>query len=94
MKKPREITWQELKEFVNSVPEEYMQKNIPILIEDESYARNLNESFFIQNDIYSNIEDSEDCGTLEELKNIWKDEFNESNYQLITKKGTPFLWSD
>lgn len=94
MEKPKTITWQELKDFANSVPEEYLTKHAYIIISDESTARALNEPFFIQEDIYSNKSDYEDCGPLKELKELHGDEFNEDDYILTTKKGAPFLWSD
>ena len=93
MEKPKTITWNELKEFVNSIPEEQLTKNASIIIGDES-ARELNEPFFMANDIYSHKEDYEDCGTLDELKDLHGDEFVQDDYVLATKQGTAFLWTD
>lgn len=97
MEKPKSITWKELKEFANSIPEEFINNEASLLIGDESTSRVLNEPFFIENDIYCNKEDNEDCASMEELRNAHmydEDEFNEDDYVLVTKKGTPFLWSD
>ncbi|MGK6342895.1 hypothetical protein ACMGDK_11685 [Chryseobacterium sp. DT-3] len=94
MEKPKSITWNELKEFVNSIPEGQLSKNASILVGDESTGRELFESFFTVNDIFCNKEDFEDCGTLDELKDLHGDEFVQENYLLSTKQGTAFLWMD
>ena len=94
MEKPKSITWKELKEFVNSIPEEQLDKTASIMVGDESPARDLNEPFFTVNDIYVNKQDYDDCGTLEELKELHGEEFVQDNYLLNTKKGTAFLWMD
>lgn len=95
LKKP--ITWQELKDFVNSLPFEYMDKTARLLFQDESTARDLLEPFRMQEDIYMFDDNAEDCGTLEELKELMQDAeppFDLQLCKLITKKGTPFLWAE
>ncbi|MBP1165074.1 hypothetical protein JOE44_001958 [Chryseobacterium sp. PvR013] len=94
MEKPKAITWKELKEFVNSIPEEQLKNNVSIIVGDESPARDLNEPFFSVGDIYVNKEDYEDCGTLDELKDLYGEEFVQDDYLLTTKQGTAFLWMD
>ncbi|PTT24206.1 hypothetical protein DBR28_18580 [Chryseobacterium sp. HMWF028] len=97
MEKPNPITWNELKEFVNSIPEEFLNNNASILIEDESTARVLNEPFFKQEDVYFNVNDNDDYGTLKELTEVHNSEddpFILADYQLLTPTGTPFLWSN
>lgn len=94
MKNPKSITWEELKEFVNSIPEDQLNDGAYIQIADDYNARPLNEPFFTVNDIYVNKEDNEDCGTLEELKDLHGSEFNQEDYLLTTKKGSPFLWAE
>ena len=97
MEKPKSITWKELKEFVNSIPEEYLDKNASILIGDNMQARILNEPFFQQEDFYINKDDNEDYGTLDaltEVHNSEEDPFIIADYRLLTAKGTPFLWVD
>lgn len=93
-KTEEKITWKKLKEFVNSIPEELLNKKASLLLEDETYARKLDDAFFIREDIYANKEDGEDCGTLEELKETHEhdSDFNLEDYILVTKKGTPFLY--
>ncbi|WP_288373980.1 hypothetical protein [uncultured Chryseobacterium sp.] len=97
MEEPKSITWKELKEFVNSIPEEYLDKNASILIGDNMQARVLNEPFFQQEDFYINEDDNEDYGTLGELTEVHnseEDPFIIADYRLLTAKGTPFLWVD
>lgn len=95
--KPHNITWQELKDFVNSIPENHLQGKVMTAYGDEGYSKLMNEPGFIEHDIYSNKEDLEDSGTLDEIKmNLeMKDEvFDISNYELWQEAGTPFLWID
>jgi len=89
-----EITWQQLKDFVNSVPEDFLQNKVPLMYEDETFARRIQEPFFSEEDIYINKNDIEKIGTLKDLKENHDDEdpFNPDDYILNTKKGTPFLW--
>ena len=91
------ITWQDLEDFVKKIPLEYKEKTAMILFQDEEQARELLEPFFMRDDIYIFDDNSEDCGTLEELKEILADAeppFDEKLCKLVTKKGTPFLWAE
>lgn len=93
LKKP--ITWQMLKDFVNKIPDEHLQKTAVILFEDESTVRELLEPFTLENDIYIYDDNDEDSGTLKELRDQKKydeEPFDESLAKLVTPKGTPFLW--
>lgn len=84
-----------LKDFVNGIPEKYLEKTAVILFEDESTARELLEPFTMQDDIFMYDENDEDCGTLKELRDQKKyddEPFDESLAKLVTEKGTPFLW--
>ncbi|AZB01271.1 hypothetical protein EG359_17355 [Chryseobacterium joostei] len=92
MEKPKSITWKELKEFVNSIPEDQLEKKASVMDGDESPARDLYEPFFTVNDFYINKQDYEDCGTLDELKDLHGEDFVQDDYLLNTKKGTAFLW--
>ncbi|UFK27481.1 hypothetical protein [Elizabethkingia phage TCUEAP2] len=92
---PQPITWDELKTFVNSLSEEQLKNKIPVLFQDETAARYLLEPFKMENDIYIYDNDGEDCGTLEELREIREAEemkFDLEDCTLVTPKGTPFLW--
>lgn len=91
------ITWQELKDFVNSIDEVHLSSEVLVQFEDETLARNMQEPYKLENDIYMFDDNTEDCGTLEELKELMQDAeppFDEKLCKLITKKGTPFLWID
>ena len=95
LKKP--ITWQMLKDFVNKIPDEHLQKTAVILFEDESAARELLEPFEMHEDIYTYDNDTDISGSLKEVKQIVKDndwDFDMSLCKLTTKKGTPFLWTE
>mgnify|MGYP003405173794 CR=1 FL=1 len=89
------ITWGELKEFVNSIPAEYLDKTAHLLYEDNSEGKPLSEPLFIEDDIYNYNGEGDEYGTLEELKMIRDSNdmpFELEACQLATKKGTPFLW--
>lgn len=97
MENLKEITWQELKDFINNIPEEFLQEKVPLNHADESQFAFLNEPGVIEHDIYRHKEDEDDCECLEILREIHKfddEPFNEADYILVTKKGTPFLWID
>lgn len=95
--KPASITWQELKDFVNGIEPEFLNREVLVQISDNEFMSRLNEPFRIENDIYVHREDSEDAGTIEELKMI-KDSndevFNIDDYVLSLQKGYPALWID
>lgn len=94
MEEIQAITWNKLKEFVNSIPEELLDKKASLLLEDETFSRDLNEPFFIEHDVYCHKEDGEYSASEKELKEMHKDEedFTMDDYILVTKKGTPFLY--
>lgn len=89
------ITWQELKDFCNSIPEEFLEDKVHIMISDDNQGKQLNEPYFLEEDVWS-LKDGfpdEDAGNLEDLKSR-DPEFDIDNYEIVTKKGTPFLWSE
>lgn len=88
------ITWQELKDFVNSLSEDQLVRPAHILFQDETSARPLLEPFVSLQDVYRNTEDSEDCATLKELEEAHGADFNKQLYRIATPKGTPFLWAE
>lgn len=88
------MPWKAVKDFVNSLDEEQLTKNAFILISDNSSGTAIKGHFIIEDDIYVNDEDNEDCGTLEELKLLHGDDFENYQYNLATRKGTPFLWGE
>lgn len=92
---PQPITWGDLKKFINELPDEQLQNKIPVMYQDETAARYLLEPFKMENDIYAHIDDDDECGTMAELyesRNSLGEPFNENEYYICTKKGTPFLW--
>ena len=84
-----------LKNFVNKIPEKFLDKTAVILFEDESTARELLEPFTMPHDVYMYNDNDEDCDSLDELRKQKKyddEPFDESLAKLVTPKGTPFLW--
>ncbi len=92
--KSQPITWQQLKEFVNSIPVEKLKNTAHIVVEDDAFSKPLLEPYFMDKDIYVNKYESEDFGNLEDLKEVHNEDFNINNYELITAAGTPFLWAE
>ena len=95
LKKP--ITWQELKDFVNSIDEEHLSSEVLVQFEDETLARNMQEPYKLEHDVYVYDDNWEDSGSLEDLKELMQDAepaFDINLCRLATKKGTPFLWID
>ena len=91
------ITWQELKDFVNSIDEVHLQNEVIVQFEDETIARNMQEPYKLEDDIYVYDGDWEQSGTLKEIKQIRKDgelPFDMELCRLATKKGMPFLWME
>ena len=86
------FTWSDLEEALNKMPLDQKGKQVFSSIEDENTFRKVEDVQFVQNDIYVKKDEKEDYGDLEALKELHGEEFNESNYELITPKGTPFLW--
>ena len=46
------ITWQELKDFVNSIDEVHLSSEVLVQFEDDTIARNMQEPFKLEDDIY------------------------------------------
>lgn len=87
----KEFTFRELKEAVNKLTDEQLEQSV-VVYREESGVRvaGLDEE---QTDRYVYINDPEDTGTLEELKERHGDEFVLEDYYLIPK-GRPFLWEE
>jgi hypothetical protein len=93
--KLKQITWQELKDFVNSIPEEFLSSKVHMLVSDDNEGKKLNEPFCLDEDVYCHKDGFPDdnCGPLEDIMSLEED-YNPDNYEIITKKGTPFLYVD
>lgn len=82
------MTWQELKEFCNSLPEDRLDEDVLAIEENEVkrfYSAELSE------DIYIHKEDEEQRGSLEDMKYHDGEDFNIENYTL-QPAGIPFLF--
>jgi hypothetical protein len=89
-----EFTWNDLAEAISKLPEEQRTKKVFLAIDDESTFRKIDGLEIIPEDVYINKEDNDDGGPLEELKELYGEDFKEEDYRLSTPKGTPFLWTD
>lgn len=81
------MIFRELKEFCNQLNEEQLSKPVRTVKFNEIervFAAELSEEILI------NKEDSEDRGTLEEMKEMWGEDFNMESYR-IQAAGIPFL---
>lgn len=86
------FTWNDLLEAVSKLPAEQRAKQVHISIDDESTFRKVAGLETIQEDVYVNTDDDEDCGDLETLKDAHGEDFKLEDYRLATPKGHPFLW--
>lgn len=86
------FTWNDLQERINKMTEEQRNRQVWVQIEDEGYARKIEDVQFTEVDIFENIKDSDERGSLDDLKDLHGDDFEIDNYKLRTPKGTPFLW--
>lgn len=90
------MTWRELKEFVNTLPENELEKAVIVWREDEVTspikAMKLEEDHYV-GDFSSNI-----CFPLSEAKEIVSDEDEFPNgiadLEKVYDKGHPILWED
>lgn len=90
-------TWRELRDFVNTISDEYLDKNVPVFVSDESHAKTLYDAGLLEEDIYVSINDSDDFGTISQLMEVAEALGNEielGDYNISSKKGMPFLWCE
>lgn len=87
-------TFKELLEDLNKLTEEQLCKPVWIRREEENLA--VAGLDLVEDDIYRHKDDdaSDISGSLKELRDLEGDNFDESNYKMITPKGMPFLWED
>jgi hypothetical protein len=88
------LTWRRLAETISNLSEEAKDKQAFILIGDESQGRPIKELCVVEEDIYADKGDYEDCGTIEDLEEAKGDEFNIEDYEISTPKGTAYLYCD
>jgi hypothetical protein len=89
-KKP--YTFADLKRDVNQLTEGQLSK--PVYVSREEESLEISELAITEYDCWVHKDDYEDSGTLEELKDIHGEDFDEANYFLATPKGSPFLAED
>lgn len=84
------LTFQQLKDFCNSLTEE--QLKFPVVSSGEADGFNILFAEIIDYDLYVNKDDNEDCGQIEDLRDIHGDDFDINNYLIAAHKGTPRLF--
>lgn len=85
-------TWNDLAEDIKKMTEEQRNYQVCMSHNDDTYFLQARDLEFIEEDIYCDIEDSENSGTLADLKSMDGEDFDEANYKLVTPKGFPFLY--
>lgn len=85
------LTWKDLKDFVNEVSPEFENDEVVVLLDDDGDSINISNAAILDEDIYGNVNDIEDAGSLEDLKEIHGDSLNMDDYTIIAPKGTPLL---
>lgn len=90
------IIWQQLKDFANSLNES--QLNEPVFI-DRIDEENEFVSYFetVSEDVYTHKTDREDViqlSLIEEHNSVRDEPIDIQDYEVTTKKGTPFLSTD
>lgn len=92
-KKP--FTWRELKQQVNNIPEEQLDKPVRIWGEDEAHLAA--EVVLLEEDYH---ETGYGCAPLKDVKEMYKSENDSDDYDFNTEhplayeKGTPILYLD
>lgn len=86
--KSENVTWQEMKELCNSLPESELQK--VIMISDGEYSTQVTWMGVTDEDYYYDPNDIDDCGTLRDLKDLHGDDLVIENYKM-QPKGTAFI---
>lgn len=86
------FTWDQLHEAISKLSPEQRAKQVYISLDDDSVFKKVEGLETIEEDVYVNKFDYEDCGNLKDLKDAHGEDFNEEDYKLSTPAGTPFLW--
>lgn len=92
MENKKQFTFKDLKEAVNKLSNEQLEKEVFVQREDEVIK--ILRLDVLDDDIYYNMENPDDRGTLKDLKNIHDDDFIEKDYARGQEKDTPFLIED
>ena len=90
----KNFTWNDLAKAINKLSLKQRKGKVFMQVDDESVFKKVSGLEIIETDVYVNKDDSEDCGTLEELEELHGEDFNKKDYRLCTPEGTPFLWNE
>lgn len=87
-------TWNILAEAINNLSAEQRKQPAQFVVnsDTDTSLHQIGGMAIITEDVMVNIDEDEDCGTLQELKRIHGDEFNLSDYKLSTAVGTAIIF--
>lgn len=88
----KKFTWNDLQERISNMSEEQRQKQVLFLTGDDDSFKIIDDVEFVECDVYVNIYNQDEAGTLTDLMLANGEDFNIEDYKLCTPKGTPFLW--
>lgn len=86
-------TYNDLLESLKLFTPEQLQQNCSVIIDDESMAKEIKSVSIISEDIYINKDDTDDLGSLKDLKEMHREDFERDDYVLSTTAGRIFLYS-
>ena len=80
------MNYEDLKDFLETLSEDQLKQKMMISIEEEPVK--LIYPSILTDDIYYDIDDHENCGTIEELKECNGSDLDINNYKISFLKGT------
>lgn len=86
------FTWADLAKAISEMPKEQQEKEVFVSIEDESRYRKIDSIQTVDKDVFVNIYDNDDIGTMQDLKDAHGEDFILKSYRLLTPSGFKFLW--
>ncbi len=85
-----QLTFKDLKDFINSLSEEQLEMDA-YFENGDLETMGIGGFSIVDHDVYSYNGDLDTCGAIEDLKVLHDDDFDESLCALVTKTGTPYL---
>lgn len=87
-------TYKDLLNELQQLTPEQLEQSATIIIEDDSYGKQIASISPMEEDLYMNNDDDEDGGTIEQLKEIHGQDFKLEDYHICTPKGRIFIYSE
>jgi len=89
----KNATWDDIAAFIDSLTPEQRKQHAYALVSDDGHGKRLNVDT-IEWDVYAHKDNDDDAGPIEELREMHGEDFVETDYELVTPKGTPFIYID